>query len=217
MSVKDMTNAEISGIKVLRRVANDKYGNAMWECVCNCGKVFEACGQSLRNGHTKSCGHLQRDAASALNKTHGLSKTQLYKAWAGIKDRCYNPNNDNYAHYGAKGISLCSEWHDFAVFHKWAMENGYQKGLTIERKNNSEGYNPDNCYWATRTIQNRNTTRTHRIIDGDRILTAAEAARIAGVSRSTVAEWCRNGEIKTLADVIAKEKAINNGRHKKGR
>lgn len=115
--------------------------------------------------------------------------------------------------YGGRGLTVCEEWLSFENFYKWAMENGYADGLTIEREDNDKGYSPDNCHWATREEQNRNTSRTHRIKDGNRIITAAQAAETVGVSRSVVAEWCRDGKVETLDDVIRLEKNINNGRH----
>lgn len=212
-----MTGARCGQVTVLRRVANDKYGGARWECKCDCGKTFVTLGHHLRSGKTRSCGHIQRESASSLNKTHGMSKTALYRLWAGIKERCYNQNADSYANYGAKGITLCEEWLDFSNFYAWAIAAGYERGLTIERKDNAKGYCPENCCWASRAEQNRNTTRTHRIFDGERTITAAEAARIAGVNRSTVAEWCRRGAVRTLADVVERSRNITNGRHLKTR
>ena len=214
MSAKDMTGMEVNSLKVIRRADNNADGDAMWECVCRCGRSFVAKGGSIRRGHTKSCGCLQRQAAANLKGTHRLSRTKLYKKWAGMKQRCYNEHADSFAHYGAKGITVCQEWQDFERFREWALANGYREGLTIEREDNGKGYGPSNCHWATRTEQNRNTTRTHRIVDGGKVITAAETAQIAGLSRSTVAEWCRTGEIETLEDVIRREKNIRNGRHK---
>ena len=94
------------------------------------------------------------------------------------------------------------EWHDFETFYKWAVEHGYKPGLTIERNDNSKGYCPENCRLASRTEQNRNTSRTHRIKHGDRFLTAAEAGMLAGVDRCTVAKWARDGLATTLDDVL---------------
>ena len=125
-----------------------------------------------------------------------------------MKQRCENPNTSAYVNYGGKGISVCNEWQDFERFYLWAISNGYQPGLTIERKDNSKGYYPDNCTFATRAEQNRNTTRTHRIVYENGVFTAAEAAKIAGVSRSTVAKWARTGKVSTLTEVLEKAKNI---------
>lgn len=202
MSAKDMTNFSNDTLTVLFRVENDRYGSARWKCRCFCGKEFVALGSYIRSGKTRSCGCLQRIVASELNKTHGESKTSLYKLWAGIKKRCYNPNNIEYNRYGGRGISLCDEWHDFSVFKSWAERNGYQKGLTIDRIDNDVGYNPSNCRWVTRDIQNRNTSRTHRIDCGNnRFLTAAEVGRIVDVDRCTIARWCREYSATTIEEI----------------
>lgn len=203
MSVKDMTGQRHGSLLVISRAPSDAYGNAMWLCRCDCGKVFVTQGCAIRNGHTKSCGHLQRETASARSATHRMSKTRLYKAWSGMKQRCENPKNSAYRDYGANGITVCEEWHSFESFYAWAMAQGYEQGLTVERNDNSKGYGPDNCRLATRKEQNRNTRRTHRIRNGKRVITAAEAGRIAGVDRSTVAHWVRDGLVETVEDVLA--------------
>ena len=214
MSAKDMTNQRFGRIQVLSRVNNDKYGNAMWLCVCGyCGSKFVTTGSAIRGGHTRSCGCLQKSVASKLLRTHGMSRTRIFKNWAAMKQRCENPNNTAYKDYGAKGIFVCEEWHDFEKFYSWAISSGYSDGLTIDRKDNSKGYYPDNCRWATRAEQNRNTTRTHKIECNGRFITAAEASRMVNVSRSSVAEWCRSGRVSTIADVIKAEKEISDVKH----
>lgn len=203
MSVKDMTRQKIGLVEVIERAGSDAYGNARWRCKCKCGNEFIAKGHDLRNGHVRSCGHLQRQIASELNATHRMSKTRLYAVWDGMKQRCENPNSTAYRDYGAKGVRVCQEWHDFERFYEWMMSQGYKPGLTIDRKDNAKGYGPDNCRLATRAEQNRNTSRTHRIICGSEIVTAAEAARMVGSDRSTVAKWVRDGRANTIADVFA--------------
>ena len=213
-----MTNQRVGKIQVLSRAPNDKCGNAVWFCVCGyCGSEFTAMGQAIRSGHTRSCGCLQRIVVSKLSRTHGMSRTRIFKNWAAMKQRCENPNSTSYKDYGAKGISVCREWHDFWNFYSWAISNGYSDGLTIDRKDNSKGYFPDNCRWATRAEQNRNTTRTHRIECNGRFITAAEAARMVHVSRSSVAEWCRSGRVSTIEDVIKVAKEISDVKHLRGK
>jgi hypothetical protein len=81
---------------------------------------------------------------------------KLYAVLLGMRGRCNNPNNKAYPNYGGRGIKVCQEWSNPAKFISWAKANGYEPGLTIERKNNDKGYSPSNCRFATRTDQNRN-------------------------------------------------------------
>lgn len=63
--------------------------------------------------------------------------------------RCRDPKNKGYRYYGGKGIQVCAEWKEFVEFYEWAMPNGFADGLSIERKNSSLGYSPQNCEWIT--------------------------------------------------------------------
>lgn len=68
--------------------------------------------------------------------------------------RCYDPNSIMWKWYGEKGIDVCQEWHDRESFKKWAKENGYQKGLRLERYDTSKGYSPENCYFGQNLKKN---------------------------------------------------------------
>lgn len=83
--------------------------------------------------------------------------------WYRIKDRCYNENSKSYHRYGGRGICVCEEWlHDSSAFARWAIENGYEKGLEIDRIDNDKGYSPENCRWVTKKENTRNTRRNKR-------------------------------------------------------
>jgi len=85
-----------------------------------------------------------------LNRVRGRTKHPMYSIWAGMKRRCNNPKDSHYKWYGAKGITICHEWNNnFDTFVTWAEANGYVKGLTLDRINPDDGYNPHNCRWAT--------------------------------------------------------------------
>jgi hypothetical protein len=125
-------------------------------CLCDCGIKKEITLGLLKNGDIKSCGCLR----SELNTTHGMTGTPLYWVWAGMIARCNNANHFGYSYYGTKGINVCKSWREFLTFYNWANENGYQKGLTIERNDNNKGYDPDNCKWVTRKQNTRNRRNT---------------------------------------------------------
>lgn len=135
------------------RAKNDKYGNAHWNCVCDCGKLTTVRGSSLRSGYIKSCG--------CSRTTHGMTGTPTYTSWDHMKRRCYNQNDPNYSDYGGRGIKVCDSWLKFESFYK-DMGN-IPEGLTIGRTDNNKSYCPDNCKWVTRKEQSRNT-RSNRTI-----------------------------------------------------
>lgn len=127
-----------------------------------------------------------------FQKTHGLSRargnkkrhTHLYGIWGNMKYRCYNPNSKDYPKYGGRGIQVCEEWkHDYKAFHEWAVKNGYQYGLQLDRKDNDKGYSPENCRWAT-PKQNSNNR-------GNKVLVMA-----CGMTLS-VQEWSKKLEVRS--------------------
>ena len=87
-------------------------------------------------------------------------KTKLYNTWRGMKNRCHSPNPSQPAFYKDKGIKVCDEWIKWANFKIWALSNGYKDGLTIDRIDNSKGYQPNNCRFVTQeqNCNNRSIT-----------------------------------------------------------
>jgi hypothetical protein len=93
-------------------------------------------------------------------------KKRLYHIWLSMRERCNNPNHRGYSDYGGRGITVCRDWDDYSVFREWAMAHGYAEHLTIDRVDNSKGYTPENCRWATRKEQANNRC-SNRILTVD--------------------------------------------------
>lgn len=134
------------------------------EAKCECGDIDVYVFDNIQSGSTRSCGCLQKDLLRLHPHriTHGLSKHPLFKIWDGMKGRCYDKKNISYPDYGAKGIKICEEWlKDFKAFYDWCLDNGWEEGLTIDRKRNDEDYGPDNCRWVSTKAQRMNRDDIH--------------------------------------------------------
>lgn len=132
-----------------------------WLCKCDCGSTVVVLGSSLTTGNTASCGCLSTEILIAKNKTHGLSKSRTYRIWQAMLNRCRNENTPNFKNYGGRGITVCKRWDRFE---KFIEDMGIApEERSIERKNNDGNYGPDNCIWADRKAQGRNT-RSNRVV-----------------------------------------------------
>ena len=122
----------------------------IYECPY-CGREFESAVRYIKNG-TKSCGCFN------ANRAHGLSNHRMYDTWLNMLDRCYNKNFKRFNDYGGRGIKVCEEWsHDREAFFKWALANGWEEGLSIDRIDVDKDYSPSNCRFTTQSIQAQNT------------------------------------------------------------
>lgn len=155
----------------------------MWNCVCDCGNKSLVLSSYLRSGHTRSCGCLRLKSSKVNLKKENK---RLYEIWVNMKTRCYNPSYQCYHAYGGKGIKVCNEWKRFKGFLEWALSNGYDQTLTLDRKDNSLGYNPDNCRWANMQQQQNNRTNNRLITANGETKTMAEWARSSGILYTTI-------------------------------
>ena len=171
-------------------MATYKTGNkTRWNCSCECGAEHVVTGGSLKSGHTKSCGCLNREMNLARSTKHGAAgrgrTTPEYRTWIKMLGRCTNPTNDAFHLYGGRGITVCERW--LNSFENFLEDMGLKPpGRSLDRINNSLGYSPDNCRWATRTEQNRNT-RTNRLLTHDgKTCCIAEWAELTGINYYTI-------------------------------
>lgn len=117
-----------------------------------------------------------------MAKTHGLTKTRLFRIWTSMKNRCHNVRAHAYSQYGGRGISVCEEWrNDVVAFKNWAMDNGYADHLTIDRIDVNDDYSPHNCRWVSYKTQ-QNNRRNNVIIEyNGETHTLAEWEEISGL------------------------------------
>lgn len=124
------------------------------------------------------------------NYKHGMRHTRIYDIWRSMRQRCSNPKCINYHNYGGKGVSVCREWNEsFEAFYKWAMDNGYNDELTIDRIDVNKDYDPTNCRWVTYKEQANNKTNNRIIEFKGESRTIAEWADITGIKKATI--WAR--------------------------
>jgi hypothetical protein len=130
---------------------------------CDCGRTKVVLLSSLRHGVSQSCGCLQREATVATHTIHGQARkghvAALFRAWQAMIQRCINPKNKRYRHYGGRGIKVCDRWlNSYAVF---AADVGPRPSPThsIDRINNDGNYEPGNVRWATPSEQSKNRRR----------------------------------------------------------
>jgi hypothetical protein len=127
-----------------------------WTCQCFCGEVKTVLSENLTTGNTTSCGCLSsRNNIQNVSKTHGLSKTSLYKTWHGMLQRCSNPKNISYKYYGGRGIKVCESWKKFENFYN-DMGNKSSENLSLDRVDSNGDYSKENCRWTDWKTQANN-------------------------------------------------------------
>jgi hypothetical protein len=123
----------------------------------------------------------------SVNLTHGHRgkvSSPTYRSWRAMKARCLNPKNPAFKRYGGRSIAIHEPW---LVFENFLADMGERPpGLSLERSDNSKGYSPDNCVWATRRQQGQNM-RSNNLITADGITKClAEWARDLGVDPAAI-------------------------------
>jgi hypothetical protein len=118
-------------------------------------------------------------------KKHGMSESEEYSIWSGIKKRCECRTAKDYPNYGGRGIKVCERWQTFENFFE-DMGKRPSKKHSVEREDNQKDYSPENCKWAT-VIEQANNRRSNNVLTMNGISrTLVEWERVSGIGRSTI-------------------------------
>lgn len=177
----DLLNKKFSRLLVIKFHSVNKHKVAVWECLCDCGKICIVSSASLRNGLTRSCGCLASELTikrNKLNTKHGFKteqsglKSNFYQIWSGFTQRCYNPNVKAYKNYGGRGIKVSPRWRFFQYFRDdmWKsylehIEEFGAKDTSLGRLDNNGDYKKSNCKWETWVEQANNRRTIKQILD----------------------------------------------------
>lgn len=141
-----------------------------------------------------------------MNK-HGLSRTRIKRIYYNMHSRCENPNTPKFKNHGGRGIKVCSEWsgeNGLINFYNWAMNNGYEEHLTLDRIDNDGNYEPSNCQWTDYKTQNLNKRDNHYVTIDGVTKTVTEWSEKSGIHRNTLDQRLRSGV--TGKDLLSSQK-----------
>jgi hypothetical protein len=158
---KDITGNKYGKLTALENTfTKNNGGNYIWKFTCDCGNEYKSSTGNILSGHTKSCGCYMRESVKERDNYHGLKETKEYKSWCKAKERCFNPACKTFSEYGAKGITMSAEFSDsFKDFLDYiGMMHQDGRRYTLDRIENSKGYERGNIRWATNYQQARNKT-----------------------------------------------------------
>lgn len=167
---QDLTGRPFGYYTAIRKDGCDSKGVPYWLCHCRCGNEKRVLVYHLLDGHTRSCGCLQREQTVSRNTTHGCKQEPWYNIYALMMARCghWEGTSERDLHYYRdRGITVCEEWRNSPrAFGDWLLAHGWHKGLEIDRYDNDEGYSPENCRVVTRRENINNRRNTLRLGDG---------------------------------------------------
>ena len=153
MRVRDLTGQKFGRLTAIRRVESKPgRGQARWLFACDCGNEIERFGFYVVHKGQKSCGCYAKENPAHLK--HGKTGGPGYAVWAGMRQRCQNPNSAAFRDYGGRGIVVCERWSKFENF--IADRGQPPPGMSLDRKDNDGPYSPENCHWASKKTQVRN-------------------------------------------------------------
>lgn len=186
----DLVGLRFGLLTVLSPVEREGEKFSDWLCHCACGKECSKPSVCLRDGRATHCG--------CVRKVAGLLKAEFsaeYKSWQSLRGRCLNPKDDHFEQYGGAGITVCERWAGRNSFVLFLADMGPKPSpeCTVDRKENSLGYSPENCRWATPLQQGNNRRNNIRVTIDGVTKTVAQWARHKGIQPSVVNKRRRRG------------------------
>lgn len=207
---EDLIGRRFGRLVVIEAVESGNSHGQKFLCKCDCGGSTISFQSNLKRGHSGSCGCLQRELMSNAKRTHGASVgrvlTAEYKCWRSIKMRCYNENSKSYKDYGGRGILMSESW--LGSYSNFIMDMGLRPSAkhSIERRDNDEGYNVENCVWATRKEQSRNKRNSVKIEYNGKIYNSKEFSEICKFHEKTIRRKVRKVGVAGFLEYIKHSK-----------
>jgi hypothetical protein len=181
--------------------SKSKDGHIKWLCQCSCGGISEYIATRVRNNRATQCHQCAVDQAAEKNRTHGMKHTKEYMTWGGMKARCRQETSKDFYRYGGKGIDICDEWaNSFEAFFKH-MGFAPTKHHSVDRIDNSKGYEPNNVRWATKSEQQRNRNNSIYVSDGKTVFHLVDVAKLLGISRGSAFLRLKRGKLNGYSRV----------------
>lgn len=207
----DLIGGTFSNLTVVRAAGIRRTGKAtsrlvrLWLCKCVCGNEVILNTGALTSRHAKSCGCLRVSQATKFSDPIDRAINHRLSI---IKQRCLNPNDDQYFRYGGNGIYVCDEWiADSKNFVDWfKSQPDWKLSLEVDRIDGNGPYAPWNCRLATRETQLINRKCTHFIVVDGIKLTGSQWSRLLRLRhRCSVYGFLQaNGENKTIEMIRSK-------------
>jgi hypothetical protein len=155
----DLSGRRFGKLLVVSKAPSRKVGKkwfGYWECRCDCGNTTVVQRSGLTSRATKSCGCYQQEALAVRARNHGGYKWPEYRVWGAIVQRCTNPKNPAFIHYGGRGITVCDRWRE--SFADFISDVGRcpEPGMQLDRIDNNGSYQPNNVRWVSRDENMKN-------------------------------------------------------------
>lgn len=214
---KDVTGMKIGRLTVIDQCDyTSKSGKVLSgvKCKCDCGNTKIISRNSFLSGKTKSCGCLIREFNSKRKCKNNLKNVdllsiefnvpkinieKLFNIYKSMKNRCYKKDNISYKNYGGRGITICDEWlENRNAFIKWAIENNFEPGLSIDRVDNDKGYFPDNCKFSNRHEQTINKRNTILVLFNGEYVPICDMSEKTGLSYEKIRYKVRANKIPSI-------------------